>query len=162
MDNLFPAIFVVIAVIASITSSAKKERERKAAEERRRAASPLKPKPTAPQQSHPYTPVQPTVMPSMSFGDSSGQVIAPTVHAHIKPDCDTHDVPGSLGVTSMEGKDPCHEDQLTLERTLAEVPQQESGLTFSWTGQSMVKAIVMQEVLNRPATRFPTFQRRAQ
>ena len=57
------------------------------------------------------------------------------------------------GVTSMEGKDPCHEDELTLERTYAEAPQQQGGLTFDWSGESMVKAFVMQEVLTRPSQR---------
>ena len=161
MEDLFPLVFVIIAVIGSISSAAKKERERRAAEERRRAVSPAKPKPAAPQQSRPYTPAQPMVTPSTVFCEGSGQDIAPTVHAHIQRDCATHDVPGSLGVTSTEGKDPCHEDQLTLERSFAEVPQQEGGLTFNWTGDSMVKAIIMQEVLNRPVNQNP-IGRRAQ
>lgn len=160
MENLFPLVIIMIILIGSITSTAKKEKDRRAAEEQRRAASPVKPKSVAPKQSHPYTPAQPTVMPPIAFSDIPGQVIAPTVHAHVQPDCNTHDVPGSLGVTSMEGKDPCHKDQLTLDRTFAEVPQQEGGLTFNWTGDSMVKAVVMQEVLTRPVSRTSIGQQR--
>lgn len=160
MEELFPFVMVCIAIFGSIASSARKAKERKAAEEKRRAASPVKPKPAA-KPSHPYKPAQPTIMPPMAFSDIPGQVIAPTVHTHIQPDCDTHDVPGSLGVTSTEGKDPCHEDQLTFEHTFAETPQPEGGLTFDWSGENMVKAFVMQEVLSRPANRVPACQRQA-
>lgn len=85
------------------------------------------------------------------------QVIQPTVHAHVEPDCAEHDAPttGSLDFVSTEGKDPCHKDELTLERQPAEppVPAAAPGLTFDWSGESLVKAFVMQEVLQRPITR---------
>ena len=152
MEDLIEVIFVFIAIGASLISSAAKAWKRREAEAARQAASPVKKQPAA-KPSHPYKPAQPTVLPPMSFSDIPGQVIAPTVHAHIQPDCATHDAPGSLGVTSSEGKDPCHEDQLTLERTYRESAPAEGGLTFDWSGQNMVKAFVMQEVLTRPAQR---------
>lgn len=151
MEDLFSAIIVIIGIVASIVSSSKKAKAKKAAGDVHWPA-PLQPKPAEKKESHPYAPVQ-TMMPAMSVSEAPGQVIAPTVHAHIQPDCETHDKPGSLGVTSMEGKDPCHEDELTLERTFAEPTQQEGGLTFNWTGSSMVNAVVMQEVLTRPCQR---------
>lgn len=151
MADLFPVLVVFIILISSIVSSAKKEKANRAAEERRKAAAAARIQNA--QQKMAAAAKSATVMPPRSFADVPGQVIMPTVHAHIKPDCDTHDRPGSLGVTSMEGKDPCHEDELTLTRTTAEAPQPEGGLTFNWTGDSMVKAVVMQEVLTHPCQR---------
>ena len=150
MDELFPALLVIVIGIISTLSKAAKNQSRKAVESHRAAAEAR-------------TRTEPVVTPAMVFGDVPGQsaipvfkpapAAAPTVHPHIKPDCDTHDVPGSLGVTSLEGKDPCHEDELTLERTFDEPALTENGLTFDWSGQNMVKAFVMQEILTRPAQR---------
>lgn len=155
MEDLFPAIVVIIGIIGSIVSSAKKEKEKKAAEEKRKSAAAARVQ--AAQQKQAVAKAA-TVLPPMPAPASP--VITPTVHAHVEPDCATHDQPGSLGVTSLEGKDPCHEDELTLERTFAEPTQPEGGLTFDWTGNSMVKAVIMQEVLTRPAQRAALRQSR--
>lgn len=167
MEDFFPALIIIIGIVGSIVSSASKEKKRKADEERRRAAAARKinvQKAPAKAEPHPYAPlsVQPVSVSSLSFGDVPGQLATPTVHPHLQPDCATHDVPGSLGVTSMEGKDPCHEDQLTMERTIAGTPAPVARLSFNWTGDSMVKAVVMQEVLTRPANRAPAYPRRGQ
>ena len=157
MDELFPALLViVIGIISTISKAAKKQQSRAAVEAHRAAA--LARTGTAEPAPAPHAGV-----PAMSFGDVPGQVaapvikpspaLAPTVHPHIQPDCDTHDVPGSLGVTSMEGKDPCHEDELTLERTVAAPAKPDGGLQLEWSGENMVKAFIMQEVLTRPAQR---------
>jgi len=158
LEDLFSVLIVIIGIVASIVSSARKNRNSKAAMQQyqseasaRRAEQPQT-QPAEKKEPHPYAPVQ-TMMPAVSAANVPGQVIAPTVHAHVQRDCDTHDAPGSLGVTSMEGKDPCHEDELTLERTFAEPAPAEGGLTFNWTGSSMVNAVVMQEVLTRPSQR---------
>ncbi len=146
MENLFPALFLIIAAVASALSSAKKNREKAAAKERHQAAaSPWAQAEPMAAQAKPAAP--------MSFPGVPGPAITPTVHAHLQPDCDAHDAPGSLGVTSTEGKDPCHEDQLTLERTYDEPVKAEGGLTFDWSGENMVKAFVMQEILTRPCQR---------
>ena len=158
MEDFFPALIIIIGIVGSIVSSASKEKKRKADEERRRAAAARKinvQKAPAKAEPHPYAPlsVQPVSVSSLSFGDVPGQLATPTVHPHLQPDCATHDVPGSLGVTSMEGKDPCHEDELTLERTVATPAKPEGGLQLEWSGENMVKAFIMQEVLTRPAQR---------
>ncbi len=157
MDELIPVLFIIIGAIASIASSSKKEKERKAAEERRQAAAKARieaaKKKTSQQAEKTYTPIQPSVAVPMSFSDVPGQGVAPTVHAHVQPDCDTHDAPGSLGVASTEGKDPCHEEQLNHARIFMEPVQEQSGLSLEWTGENMVKAFVMQEVLTRPCQR---------
>ncbi len=145
MEGLLPII--IIFVISSIVSSLKQNQKNKAAEEKRWNATSARVN-TAQGRAKTITqaaPAKPMTPPA--------KVMQPTVHTHLAPNCDTHDVPGSLGVVSSEGKDPCHEPQLTHIRTAeAEVPQ-EGGLTFDWSGDSMVKAIVMQEVLTRPAQR---------
>ena len=165
MDELFPALLVIVIGIISTISKAAKKQQSRAAVEAHRAAAQARTGTAEP------APIPHAIVPAMSFGDVPGQVaapvikpspaLAPTVHPHIQPDCDVHDVPGSLGVTSMEGKDPCHEDELTLERSVSEAPAPESGLTFDWSGQNMVKAFVLQEVLNRPMNRAPVCKRQA-
>ena len=157
MDELFPALLVIVIGIISTISKAAKKQQSRAAVEAHRAAAQARTGTAEP------APVPHAVVPAISFGDVPGQVaapvikpspaLAPTVHPHIQPDCDTHDVPGSLGVTSMEGKDPCHEDELTLERTIATPAKPEGGLQLEWSGENMVKAFIMQEVLTRPAQR---------
>lgn len=151
LEELFPFIFVVIALIGSLVSAKKKAAKKAAAHPF--GASPVKAKPAAPKQPHPYAPAQPTAAPASSASDVPGQVIVPTVHAHVEPDCDTHDAPGSLGKTSSEGKDPCHEEQLTHARTIEEPAPEQGGLTFNWSGDNMMKAVIMQEVLTRPCQR---------
>lgn len=146
-EELMPvAIFIIAGLVGTVLKAAKKAQN---GNPYTQAASPARPAAAKPAQ--PYQPAQPTVTPSVA--DVPGQVMAPTVHAHLQPDCDTHDAPGSLGVTSTEGKDPCHEDQLTHERTYDEPAKAASGMTFDWSGENMVKAFVMQEVLTRPCHR---------
>lgn len=169
LEELFPFIFVVIALISSLTAAVKKAGKK--AEAHPFGASPVKTKSAAPKQPHPYAPAQPIVAPALSTSDVPGQVIVPTVapapsasdvpdqvivptvHAHVEPDCDTHDAPGSLGQTSSEGKDPCHEEQLTHVRTIEEPASEQGGLVFNWSGENMMKAVIMQEVLTRPCQR---------
>ncbi|MGN0747045.1 MAG: hypothetical protein ACI4ML_10255 [Aristaeellaceae bacterium] len=86
------------------------------------------------------------------------EAIAPRVHVHTAPACPVDDDTGSLHYQSTEGVDPCHEEQLPsmhaprpepVEPRVTEKP----GLTLEWTGDSMVKAFIMQEVLTRPCER---------
>lgn len=149
IESFVEVVFVIIIIIGSAISTASKASKRRVAEAAKRSASPVRP---APAQPHPYA-AQPTVMPPMSFSDVPGQVIAPTVHPHEQPDCVTHDAPGSLGVTSLEGKDPCHAEQLKAVRTVQAPAPEQPVLTFDWSGESMVKAFIMQEVLTRPCQR---------
>lgn len=146
MDDLFPALLILISVVAGIISSAKKEKAKQDAETHRSAAA--KSRLAAAQQK--MKAAQTAAMQTEPIRPS----IAPTVHPHMQPDCSDHDQPGSLGVTSLEGKDPCHEEQLSPLRTATTaVAAEKSGLTFDWSGENMVKAFVMQEVLTRPVQR---------
>lgn len=159
-------IAIIFAIIAFIASQAAKKK--KSAETARgfgqtvqppagQAAARKAPPPSVPiRPNRPLqhaAPAQSPVMSTISFSDVPGQAIMPTVHAHVQPDCETHDAPGSLGVVSSEGKDPCHEDQLTDLRSSLESPAEEGGLTLTWSGENMVKAFIMQEVLARPCQR---------
>lgn len=157
MEDLIPALVIIIGVVAKIISSSNKEKAKKAEDARRFAAAASRVQNTQ-QTTAPARPVQPAAQPIVQTPVVQApvipaQVAQPQVHVHLQPDCDTHDAAGSLGVTSTEGKDPCHENELTYDRSFTEEPVQEGGLTFDWTGSSMVKAFVMQEVLTRPAQR---------
>ena len=154
MEDAFSFIIVIIGVVASISSAIKKNRNSKAAAKPHWPSAADQPQPAEKKEPHPYTPAEPTVLPPLEAAVPQ-QVIAPTVHTHVQPDCDTHDAPnGSLGVTTSEGKDPCHEPQLTHARSVLEHDTAvEGGLTFDWSGQNMVKAFVMQEILTRPCQR---------
>ena len=61
---------------------------------------------------------------------------------------------GSMNAFTGEGYDPCHEEQM-LPLTLIEEsdpvqPQQaHSGIPLGWTGNDVVRGIVMSEILNR-------------
>lgn len=139
-----------IIILISMIASAKKAKNKRVYEAAK--ASHAREQASA-EPAKPWTPIQPTVLPPLTLEDMPVQA-APAVHPHLEPDCETHDAPsGSLGVTSAEGKDPCHEAQLTHPRTIQEPAHEEPGITFDWSGENMVKAFVMQEVLTRPCQR---------
>ena len=151
MEDLFPVVIVIIGSIASIVSSSMKAKQQKAATERHKAAAAARIK-AAQQMQGAQRQAQPIAAPVVDVVPA--QVISPTVHPHLTPDCNIHDNSGSLNYTSNEGKDPCHEEQLNRIRTPEETaPPEQGGLTFDWTGDNMVKAVVMQEVLTRPVQR---------
>lgn len=159
MESFFEAVIVFFGIIISLVASAKKAKNKRVAKAARNSSFPKEESVPA-KPDHPYTPAQPIVLPLVPAADLPGQVVAPTVHTHLQPDCDTHDAPsGSLGVKSPEGKDPCHEPQLTHARFVQEPEEEEVGLTFDWSGENMVKAFVMQEILTRPVNRTPIGQR---
>lgn len=146
-DSLFPVIILIIGAVSSIISAAAKGKKSEAAKKAfqqhtaARAAAAAKPASMA------------TMLPQRPVAQPQFKVSEPTVHAHLDPDCETHDAPGSLGVSSSEGKDPCHEDQLTARRPVQDETETAPSLTLDWTGESLVKSFIMQEVLTRPAQR---------
>lgn len=156
IESFFEVMLVFIAVIGGLISTVKKSQRNRVHEAAQQSAAQARVKAAQQQIKAAQRQAQSrsAAFPGTSFGDVPGQVMAPMVHPHVQPDCDTHDAPGSLGVTSLEGKDPCHEDQLTYaHRSEEDVASEQGGLTFDWTGSNMVKAVVMQEVLTRPAQR---------
>lgn len=158
MEELFSLVAVIVVVIVNAISISSKSKKQTAAEEARKAAAAARIKAAQQklaEEAHQAAEASAEVSAS-GAKPAPMQVLQPTVHAHIAPDCAEHDAPtsGSLDFVSTEGKDPCHEDELTLVRQPAEVPvPTASGLTFDWSGDNLVKAFVMQELLQRPGTR---------
>ena len=147
MEDIFGFIVVVIGVVVSIVSKANKKKQQ--------ARTQFPPAAGVPDSPHAAPAAQQR---SMSTAPQLRQepltTSQPTVHTHLAPDCDTHDAPGSLDYRSPEGKDPCHDDQLPSTRDpLSEPVAAEAGLQLDWTGENLVKAFVMQEVLTRPCQR---------
>lgn len=60
---------------------------------------------------------------------------------------------GSLGAVTGEGYDPCHEEQLApltaAETRYEAVGPAAPGLQLNWTGNEIVRGIVMSEILKR-------------
>jgi hypothetical protein len=138
-------IVIMIIVGAVVSAANKKQKAAKPHNSPTQATWPAQPTPAA--QPAPMT----TMLPPRQEGSTRPASVS--VHAHLDPDCETHDIAGSLGVTSSEGKDPCHEEQLTARLDAAEPTQEAPGLQLDWNGESLVKAFIMQEVLTRPAQR---------
>lgn len=162
LASLIPII--IVAVISAVAKASKNKNSQQhpyqqgsgaARPPQARPAAPIQPPPAAPAPARPAAPA-PQQVSMASMLPPAQQTMAPTVHTHLQPDCDTHDAPasGSLNVVSPEGKDPCHEEQLPTRRALTqEAAPEQSGLQLDWSGDAMVKAFVMQEVLTRPCDR---------
>ena len=149
MEDFFSLIVIIIGIIAAIASSSSKKKKEQA-----RNVFPPAGNIPKPQQAAPAS--QPVSFSSMlPRHDEPPAVAQPTVHTHLDPDCDVHDATGSLNFRSSEGKDPCHEEQLPKTRAAISTAEQaaQPGITLDWTGETMVKAFVMQEVLTRPCQR---------
>lgn len=60
---------------------------------------------------------------------------------------------GSLNAVTGEGYDPCHDEQmapLTLAESAVSAPAEEvPGIQLGWTGNDIVRGLVMSEILNR-------------
>jgi len=105
----------------------------------------------APHEPHPL--VAPTV-------DSSHMAVS-TVRPRMHVTPHTEDMfAGSMNANTGEGEDPCHEDELApavnpceLSPRMVQPAPATSGLNLTWTGDAMVKAVVMQEILTRPCQR---------
>lgn len=63
---------------------------------------------------------------------------------------------GSLGEDTHEGIHPCDEhadEPLGSTQPIVARPVEKPGIQLDWTGDNMVKAFIMQEVLSRPSQR---------
>lgn len=157
MEDLGGLIVVIVGILIAIANgNAKNKKKKQSAAASTQTvcqpAIPVQPQTAAPVSMASMLPPQPAAPITPAARVAPAQ---PLVHEHLEPDCDTHDQAGSLGVTSMEGKDPCHEEQLMHSRPVDAAETVQPGLTLEWTGDAMVKAFVMQEVLTRPCDRRP-------
>ncbi len=181
MEDLLPIIILICGLVASAASKSSKKSRSEAAKRRIYADSPQNAvnrqraeamqapaahpyaapaKPAAPAQPASMASMLPPQAPLMSAADVPAMAPAArvSIHPHLQPDCNVHDAPsGSLNVASPEGKDPCHAPQLkprpAARYTEVESAEETSGLNLDWSGEGMVKAFIMQEVLTRPCQR---------
>ena len=165
MDGLFSIIWVAIMVVAIVNSVNKKGKKAP----KRTSSSPFnmpsieqledlltqqmgtsapaaqpKPAPAKPAQVKPPRPV------------TQPAVATPQVHTHLAPDCDIDAPSGSMDFISTEGVDPCHDEDLpsrAAPRPSFPVAQEQPGLALEWTGDALVRSVIMQEILTRPSQR---------
>lgn len=182
MEDLFSFVVVAVAIIGSLVSGIAKNASKKQKRDGvppmtarpvttrpvtqpKRVEKPAA-KPVTVSTSAPVGPAQaaPREEPAVMLppqedreGRRPGDVAKPLVHPHLAPDCDEHEDEGSLHYQSTEGVDPCHDDELPdrlTPRPAYQPPMQEQpGLTLEWTGDALVKSVVMQEILTRPSQR---------
>ena len=140
MDEFLPIIMLLIfwVVIGLPVAAAKKAAEQKK-KTVRLSARPA-PEETAPSQ--PQQPSEPERLTTLSPS------ISPSGH-------DDSVYLGSMNAFTGEGYDPCHEEQM-LPLTAAEESgpapapaPAHPGLPLGWTGNDIVRGIVMSEILNR-------------
>ena len=75
--------------------------------------------------------------------------LQPTVHVI---DHDDSIYQGSLNAVTGEGYDPCHDEQLaplTQLETIEHVQTTTPGLQLNWTGDEIVRGLVISEILKR-------------
>lgn len=161
MEAFVPLIWIGVMILL-IASSAKKAKLKQAAQNAKKNAPPVpggtNTMPAAPKEVQSQAPVRfsgslsegtdpchesdlggPDRMRSTLYGGSLGMYT------------------GSLGVTTEEGYDPCHEEQADIMTVLemTELPSESAGpaVSFNWSGNEIMKAVVMQEILKRPCER---------
>lgn len=149
MEEFFSFIVVLIGAIVAIVNSSNKKKQQ--AQKSPYASASVST--AAPKQAAAPAPAEQVSMSAMLPQREEPQTAQPTVHTHLDPDCDVHDKSGSLNFKSAEGKDPCHEEQLPGTREPLPETAAQPGLSLDWTGDGLVKAFVMQEVLTRPSQR---------
>ena len=130
---LFFWIFIGIPVSVAKKAAEKKKAAQPAVQKTRRED----PAPAAPKQAAP-------------------ERLVPLASTLYEPDHDDSVFTGSLGPVTTEGYDPCHEEQLSGMEPVCQPgreplsPAETSpGLPLGWTGNDIVRGIVMSEILNR-------------
>ena len=165
--DLFWVLIVVGLIVRAVGNSRKKQEQQQAKKQRQtmeeifgqdavKPAGVQRPEPKpAPKPSPKPAPAE--MLPPLRQ-EPAREAIAPRVHVHTAPACPVDDNVGSLHYQSTEGVDPCHEEQLPSMHAPRPEPvtppvTEKPGLALEWTGESMVKAFIMQEVLTRPCER---------
>ena len=163
MEDLLSLLVVVLSLVSLLNKNAKKQMQKNAAKKGFHDIPPISapqavPKQTAAAPAATMMPPRPEYKPvtpleamaaqaAMRSGEGADSLEGRTDHsAHI----------------SCEGHDPCHEDQLSPAVRPARVAAQETAmaseaestsLKLNFTGDEMVRAVVMQEILTRPCDR---------
>lgn len=162
MDDFLGVVLVIIAVVSAISKNAKKKKKAQAQSQQIQNAVPkTKAVPqemkTVPMEAKKAAPAAEESMlpPETPAAPAVRQEIAPRVETRVRVSPHMEEYEGSLHAESTEGIDPCHEEQLSERPVpqLAPVPVETPGIRLEWTGENMVRAFIMQEVLQRPCER---------
>lgn len=166
MDGLFSLIWVVFIVVALVNTVSGKNRKKTrssavpplTAQPMNTPAQPVtqQPRPSTIREIEKWFNEPPKAEPANVKPTPAPAVAAPRVHTHLAPDCDRDDPSGSMEFVSTEGVDPCHDDDLPSRlspRPGFPMMREQPGLTLEWTGDALVKSVIMQEVLTRPCQR---------
>ena len=165
--DLFWVLIVVGLIVRAVGNSRKKKEQQQAKRQRQTmeeifGQDAVKPASMQRMETKPVPKPSPAPRPAEMLPplrqEPAREAIAPRVHVHTAPACPVDDDTGSLHYHSTEGVDPCHEEQLPSMHAPRPEPimpnvTEKPGLALEWTGESMVKAFIMQEVLTRPCER---------
>jgi len=173
-EDLLGLLFVVLAIVSSIAKNKKKKQKAQAKKSVQKA--PAKKTPMTMEALQAW--FEEDLEEKAAKQEIVSSVAQEMTHEGIHP-CDTHSsepakvaqpriqsrvqvtekprvVLGSMGVDSHEGIHPCdeHEEDLVQnDKPLIAMPVEKPGIQLEWTGDNMVKAFIMQEVLTRPGQR---------
>lgn len=150
MEDLFGVIMVVIALVAAV---AQKSKQKQAKQQRKMRPMPA---PVAMMPDAAPAPARPAEAPQpdlIQLASAAPQRPAMAPRLQVTPR--TEDLfAGSMNAETHEGEDPCHQAQLRdAPPLLAPMPEEKPGLRLSFSGDSLVQAFVMQEILQRPCQR---------
>ena len=155
MDDFLGVVLVIIAVVSAISKNAKKKK--KAQEQSRQIQTAVPKMKAVPKDTQKPAPAAEESMlpPETPAAPAARREIAPRVETRVRVSPHMEEYEGSLHAESTEGVDPCHEEQLSGRPALqlAPMPVETPGIRLEWTGENMVKAFIMQEVLQRPCER---------
>lgn len=168
MDDFFGAIVVIIGLVAALAQRAKQGQARKQA--RRPMPMPMAagmpdiPVPPAARKAPAAEQImlpplasakaQETMLPPMASAASQRPVMAPRVQPTMDaPEDAAEPYAGSMHAETHEGEDPCHPREERDVPRMAPVPVETPGLRLNFSGDSLMQALVMQEVLKRPCQR---------
>ena len=155
MDDFLGVVLVIIAVVSAISKNAKKKK--KAQEQSRQIQTAVPEMKAVPRDTQkPASATEESMLsPEKLAAPAARREIAPRVETRVRVSPHMEDYEGSLHAESTEGIDPCHEEQLSERPApqLAPMPVETPGIRLEWTGENMVKAFIMQEVLQRPCER---------
>lgn len=161
MEDLLEFIAVIFVLVGLISKSrqrkGKKAPQPKQWEKLEKSLNQLFDEPVAkPAKAKPHVPEAPQPSP---MGEMTHEGIHPCEEHGMPPEqlameVQPAPVSGSLPETTHEGEHPCDvHNAAPLAAPSPEPVEEQPGLHLDWTGDSMVKAFIMQEVLTRPCQR---------
>lgn len=154
MEDLLSVVMVIVAIASAIAKNKKKA-------EKAKKKTAAKAQPTLEQslaewfgEAKPAQPAKVEAKPAPQ--PAPKQVAQPTVKATVQVKEKPAVVRGSLQEDTHEGLHPCdeHDDEpMQGASPLVPIPVEKPGIQLDWSGENMVKAFIMQEVLTRPCDR---------